>query len=295
MAHAQAGPSVQIPTLDPRDGYAGEGGAKVWCGGYISCVALPASLLAAAEAHACFTGCYSHESPVAVCVDAARPPVTGFHAACQDCLMFHVGALASLLPPGMTQYGLAQELAAHMRAVRGYRWAISGYHATGQGFWLSAAYYGDGLFLVDASRNHGGTRDVDLLVQAFRSKLVQPDDQGMLDPALYASDVVHLSCSPPLGPVSSKQDVLRSPQCSLSPRQGLRRVCIVEFLPLTTSLPAQRSPTPPPVRAQGVLSGRASPARAPTRPLRPGESCPVCGAEVKERPLFSGTFVGCLC
>jgi hypothetical protein len=270
-------------------------------GGYTSGVALPASLLAAAEAHACFTGCFSHETPVALCVDAARPPVTSFHAACQDCLMFHLGALASLLPPGMTQYGLAQELCAHMRSVRGYRWAISGYHATGQGFWLSAAYYGDGLFLVDGSRNHGGARDVDLLVQAFRSKLVQPDDQGMLDPALYASEIVHLSCSPPLGAVKTKQDVLRSPQCSLSPRQGLRRVCIVEFLPLTTAAtpgkvvaapaPAARPVAPPPA----VRPPPPPAPRPPGRALRVGEVCPLCGAEVKERPLFSGTFVGCLC
>lgn len=264
-------------------------------------VALPASLLAAAEAHACFTGCYSHETPVALCIDAARPPVTSFHAACQDCLMFHVGALASLLPPGMTQYGLAQELAAHMRSVRGYRWAISGYHATGQGFWLSAAYYGDGLFLVDGSRNHGGARDVDLLVQAFRSKLVQPDDQGMLDPALYASEIVHLSCAPPLGTIKSKQDILRSPQCSLSPRQGLRRVCIVEFLPLTTTATNHNKPAiAPPVPGKvppppAVVRPTAPPPRAPSRPLRVGDVCPVCGAEVKERPLFSGTFVGCLC
>ena len=260
--------------------------------GYISLVALPASLLAASEAHACFTGCYSHETPVALCVDAARPPVTSFHAACQDCLMFHVGSLASLLPPGMTQYGLAQELSAHMRAVRGYRWAISGYHATGQGFWLSAAYYGDGLFLVDGSRNHGGGRDVDLLVQAFRSKLVQPDDQGMLDPALYASEVVHLSCSPPLGAVRAKPDILRSPQCSLSPRQGLRRVCIVEFLPLTTAT-GSRAPSasrPAPAPTPPAIVKPAAP-----RALRLGDICPICGAEVKERPLFSGTFVGCLC
>ncbi|APR85651.1 Hypothetical protein A7982_11000 [Minicystis rosea] len=265
-------------------------------------MALPASLLAAAEAHACFTGCYSHETPVALCIDAARPPVTSFHAACQDCLMFHLGALASLLPPGMTQYGLAQELAAHMRSVRGYRWAISGYHATGQGFWLSAAYYGDGLFLVDGSRNHGGARDVDLLVQAFRSKLVQPDDQGMLDPALYASEIVHLSCSPPLGMVKTKQDILRSPQCSLSPRQGLRRVCIVEFLPLTTMTTNHKSPPPPAVKpppppSPPAVRSPSPPAvvRPPARTLRVGDVCPACGAEVKERPLFSGTFVGCLC
>ena len=263
------------------------------------------------EAHSCFTGCYSHEIPVALCVDPARAPVTSFHAACQDCLMFHVGALAGVLPAGTTQYTLAQELAAHMRAVRGYRWAFSGYHATGPGFWLSAAYYGDGLFLVDGSRNHGGAKDVDLLVQAFRAKLAQPDDPGMLDPALYAADVVHLSCAPPLGAVRSKQDILRLSQCSLAPRQGYRRVCIVEFLPLTAALGAtpvtasQASPaSPAPPAATGSASRPAPPAPvahscvhapAPGRSPRVGEVCPRCGAEVKERPLFSGTFVGCLC
>jgi hypothetical protein len=266
----------------------------------LAIVALPASLLAAVEAHPCFSGCYSHEIPVALCVDPARPPVTGFHAACQDCLMFHVGSLASLLPPGMTQYTLAQELAAHMRSVRGYRWAFSGYHAMGPGFWLSAAYYGDGLFLVDGSRNHGGARDVDLLVQAFKSKLVQPDDQGMLDPALYAADVVHLSCSPAIAHVRTKQDILRSPQCSLAPRQGFRRVAIVEFLPLTTATavspaPPVVSPSTTPPKPAPVPPPAAVKPRAPTRALRVGETCPICGAEVKERPLFSGTFVGCLC
>jgi hypothetical protein len=196
----------------------------------------------------------------------------------------------------MTQYTLAQEIAAHMRAVRGYRWAFSGYHATGPGFWLSAAYYGDGLFLIDGSRNHGGARDIDLLVQAFKSKLVQPDDPGMLDPALYTADVVHLSCSPPLGAVRVKQDILRSPQCSLAPRQGFRRVAIVEFLPLTTAVGA--GPTPPPPRPAPAPNAVPPPSRrAPAQPrtLRMGELCPICGAEVKERPLFSGTFVGCLC
>ena len=266
-------------------------------------MALPASLLAAVEAHPCFTGCYSHEIPVALCVDPARAPVTSFHAACQDCLMFHVGALAGVLPAGTTQYTLAQELAAHMRAVRGYRWAFSGYHATGPGFWLSAAYYGDGLFLVDGSRNHGGAKDVDLLVQAFRARLAQPDDPGMLDPALYAADVVHLSCAPPLGQVRTKQDILRLSQCSLAPRQGFRRVSIVEFLPLTSVIAAPATgAAPQAIQTPSLASPPAQrpatprpPAPAPARSPRMGETCPRCGAEVKERPLFSGTFVGCLC
>lgn len=260
---------------------------------------LPASLLAAVESHACFTGCYTPDTSAVICADAAHPLVLSFYAGCQDCLTFKVGSLANLLPFGMSHHGLAQELSAHMRAVRGYRWAISGYHNTGQGFWLSAAYYGDGLFLVDGSRNHGsGGQDVDLLVQAFRSKLVQPDDQGMLDPALYSSEVVHLSCSTPLGAVRTKQHILRNPQCSLSPRQGLRRVCIVEFLPLTTKVSSSsatnsvlwQSPT------KSVVTLWPSPAKSVAKlALKIGDTCTVCNAEVKERQLFTGTFVGCLC
>jgi hypothetical protein len=210
--------------------------------------------------------------------------------------MFHVGALASVLPPGTTQYTLAQELAAHMRAVRGYRWAYSGYHATGPGFWLSAVYYGNGLFLVDGSRNHGGAKDVDLLVEGFRARLSQPDDPGMLDPALYASDVVHLSCTPPLGVVRTKQDILRLAQCSLAPRQGFRRVSIVEFLPLTSQVQSSSAASggsgPAPSPKQSVLTD-SSPTKKSA--VRQGQICPTCNAEVKERPLFSGSFIGCMC
>ncbi len=253
-------------------------------------MSLPPSLTIAIEAHGCFTGCYSHEIPVALVTNSARAPVTSFHASCQDCLMFHVGALASLLPPGMTQYTLAQELAAHMRAVRGYRWAFSGYHATGPGFWLSVAYYGDGLFLVDGSRNHGGAKDVDLLVQAFRARLAQPDDPGMLDPALYATDVVHLDCSRSFGhPVRTKQDILQLAQCSLGPRQGFRRAAIVEFLPLTTNAAPPAASLA--ASAAAVLSRSAVPLCIP----KLGDACQKCGAEVKERQLFTGSFIGCLC
>jgi hypothetical protein len=259
-------------------------------------MALPASLLSAAEAHPCFTGCYSHEIPVALCVDPARAPVTSFHAACQDCLMFHVGALAGVLPAGTTQYTLAQELAAHMRAVRGYRWAFSGYHATGPGFWLSAAYYGDGLFLVDGSRNHGGTKDVDLLVQAFRARLAQPDDPGMTDPALYAADVVHLSCAPTLGPVHTKQDILRLSQCSFVPRQGFRRVSIVEFLPLTSATGVSKvvkaGAQSPPMAAISTSSATSAPL---WKSSDAGTVCTRCQRPVKELTLCGKTTFSCMC
>lgn len=266
---------------------------------------VPASLLDAVDAHACFSGCYSHETPVALVTDPGRPPVVSFHAACQDCLMFHVGSLASLLPHGMTQYGLAQELAAHTRRTRGYRWAISGYHATGQGFWLSAAYYGDGLFLVDGSRNHGGTRDVDLLVRAFRSKLVQPDDQGMLDPALYASEIVHIDATNIILPKNGKSDILRSAGCSLSPRQGLRRTCIVEFLPLTTvsKLTSGVPSITIPNRVGGVSSNITLPVgmgntakQTPTWNRSDiGHTCNRCHRQVKELAILGKIEYNCMC
>jgi hypothetical protein len=107
--------------------------------------------------------------------------------------------------------------------------------------------------------------------------------------------------------VRTKQDILKLSQCSLAPRQGYRRVSIVEFLPLTTAIPAPAGaapahPIPPaPVAAKPAPAGAqaaASPlhrSAAPARAPRLGEVCPRCGAEVKARQLFSGTFGGCLC
>jgi hypothetical protein len=47
-----------------------------------------------------------------------------------------------------------------------------------------------------------------------------------------------------------------------------------------------------------VRSSSPTTLRAPLAPAAPaakGDLCPLCGAEVKERPLFVGTYVGCLC
>jgi hypothetical protein len=193
----------------------------------------------------------------------------------------------------MTHYTLAQELSAHIRAVRGYRWAFSGYHASGAGFWLSVAYYGDGLFLVDGSRNHGGAKDVDLLVQAFRARLAMPDDPGMLDPALYACDTVHISCAPPLGPVKTKADILRLQQCSLAPRQGFQRVSIVEFLPFTTRgvSGAKAAPSTVTAAAQSATKGGVRAWLASDV----GEMCHSCGKTVKPLTICGKTEYNCMC
>jgi hypothetical protein len=248
---------------------------------------LPATLLSAVEAHKCFTGCYRYESPVVICTDAALPLSPAVQVSCADCLSHYVGALTHLLPAGMTGHALAAELSAHMRNVRGYRWALSGYHTAGGGFWLSAASLTEGLFLVDGSRNYSkkGT-DAELLADAFKHHLAPHLDTRMLDPALYSADYVHLDLTTPLPPVTCKNDVLTAAQCSLTPRQGARRVAVLEFLPLSAA-------AAPPANVSATRAASSAPP-AP-RKLRPGEVCPVCHAEYTERPLFTGSFVGCLC
>jgi hypothetical protein len=252
-------------------------------------MALPAALLAAVERHACFSGCYRSDSEVQTCIDPAQPLEPVVSIACSDCLTFHPGALASLLPLGTTAFALASALSAHVRALRGYRWALGGYHSAGGGLWLSAAYYGGGLFLVDASRNRTGRTDVEVLADAFRLGIAQPEDPRMVDPALYTSELAYVSMASPISPVRSKQDLLASPQRSPTPKQGFLRASIVEFLPLAAALA-------PPVQATLRPPSQPAPARAaPARPLQMGETCPKCGATVEERPLFTGSFVGCLC
>ncbi len=270
---------------------------------------LPPALLAAVERHPCFTGCYRSDSEVQACVDAAQPLEPVVSVACSDCLTFHPGALAGLLPVGMTSYALAGALSAHVRALRGYVWATGGYHTAGGGFWLSAAYYGNGLFLVDAARNRTARTDVEILADAFRLHVVQPEDPRMVDPALYTSELAYVSMATPITGVRTKQDLLASPQRSPTPKQTFQRVSIVEFLPLAAaaasapalaSAPQASSPGPQASCAPQPSSAppAALPAAAsapPPRPLELGDTCPRCGAVVKERPLFSKTFIGCLC
>lgn len=274
---------------------------------------LPATLLSTVEAHTCFTGCYRYESPVAICTDPAQPLLSAVQVSCADCFSFYAASLASLLPAGMTGHTLANDLSAHMRALRGYRWSISGYHlsSTGGGFWLSAASLTEGLFLVDGSRNHPRNRtEAELLVEAFKQKLAPHRDPRMLDPSQYTIDFIHLDLTTPLPPVKTKHDVFSSAQCTPSPTQRSRRVAVVELVP---AVPAVIAPPPPvhptttaapavttPVAASAVTSpaptppARPAPPRPPKR-LQVGDICPVCMAEYRERPLFTGSFIGCLC
>ncbi|WP_044236525.1 hypothetical protein [Chondromyces apiculatus] len=267
---------------------------------------LPAALLSAVERHGCFSGCYRSDSEVLACIDPTRPLEPVVSVACTDCLTFHPGALATLLPLGMTGNALAAALTAHVRSLRSYRWAAGGYHTKGGGFWLSAAYYGDGLFLVDASRNRSSRTDVEVLAEAFKLGVLQPEDPRMVDPTLYTSELAYVDMHAPIANIHTKQDLLASPQRSATPRQSHHRVSIVEFVPLVPAAPLAAAAAAPaaalPAAPAAMLTAStllppASPSRssAPPRALAAGEICPRCGAEVQERPLFTGTYLGCRC
>jgi hypothetical protein len=294
---------------------------------------LPASLLRAAEQHVCFSGCHGPEDMVMVSTAPGSAPQRVVQVSCKDCLSFHVGALASLLPAQMTSDQLARELSQHVRLLRGYSWSVGGYHYACNKIWLSAAFYPCGVFLLDGSRNHDGRSDLELLIEAFRGGLVKPPDARMLDPGQYATQEVYLDMSVPITPVRNRHDIVRSQQCSPTFRVASRRVTIAEFLPMQVSAqpptgqpaaavppgittgtsasgtPASGQPvvalgppvphgqlTPPtgiPSPRVAATSTSGAPGRKPAARL--GERCPVCGAVVAERPSLTETFVGCLC
>ena len=85
---------------------------------------LPASLLQHAEQHPCFSGCYSSEPNVSVCLDPNHPPAAVVAVSCQDCFA-RMGAPVALLPPGSNSHTLAAALSQHVRARRGYAVSVT--------------------------------------------------------------------------------------------------------------------------------------------------------------------------
>jgi hypothetical protein len=269
-------------------------------------MSLPTSLLTAVAGHGCFTGCFKPDRAASLCIDP-------------------VGSLTTALGVGVTAQAFADELSAQVQGLRGYQWSTSGYWANG-GFWISAAYFGNGLFLVDGSRNGSQRTDLDMLIHAFRAGVVAPDDPRMLSSALYTSEVVYVDMTQLIGVVQDKQDLLASPACRTTRLHGYQRASVLEFIPMTRrhSSPAPVGTWPPPAVGPSSASSSASAAAAAsssasapptvrsTTPLGPSPAnsagavaptsatnsrgrCPDCGEEIKERLLFTGTYVGCLC
>lgn len=266
-------------------------------------MALPTSFLSQVERHGCFSGCYSSELDARVCLDPAQPPEPAVFISCRDCLTFKVGVLRSLLPTGTSADLLADQVTQHMRTVRDFGLSFGGYHMRGGGFWLNAIYYDRcGVFLIDGSRSRASGSDLDLLLLAFKQGVVPPPDPRMTDPQNYATQVIYVDFSVPVKPVNTKQDLLSSPQVRLSHAAGFHRVTVAEFQPIAVqaagnsqapATPLLPNLGPPPamhVPTPVVAAGNPS-----ARHLRLGDTCPVCQAEWCERPLLTGTFVGCLC
>lgn len=245
---------------------------------------LPASLLQHAEQHSCFTGCYSSEPNVSVCLDPNRAPAPVVAVSCQDCFA-RLGAPVTLLPPGTNSHTLATALSQHVRSRRGFAVSVGGYHARGPGFWLGAIYYGrSGVFLLDGERSRRLGTDLELLLMAFKHGVMAPPDPRMLDPKLYSVQTVYVNYAAPLPNIASRQALLSSPQCRLQPHPGWHKVTLAEFQPLAVT-------TAPGPAANATAAASAT---AP-RVLKLGDVCPVCGAEVRERQLLNSTFIGCLC
>jgi hypothetical protein len=260
-------------------------------------------LLQQVEQHACFSGCYSGELEASICLDPVKPLQPIVAVSCRDCLTFKVGVLRSLLPPGSSSDWLAGQLTQHLRGLRGYLFSFGGYHARGPGFWLSAAYYASGgLFLLDGARSRALGTDLDLLLMAFQHGVALPPHPKMLDPHSYSIQVVYVNYAGPLGPVTSRQSLLASPQCQAQPKAGYHRVTLAEFLPISSLLanpapppPAAATPPAAAARTQAAPRGKPPSVSAASRVLQAGDICPICRAEVRQRPLLNGTFLGCLC
>ncbi len=249
---------------------------------------LPPSFLQHVEQHSCFSGCYSSTSAVRACLDPNAPLTPLVVISCQDCYA-HLGVPQSLLPAGMDSYRLADQITQHMRKHRGFALSSSGYWTKGPGFWFSAVYYPCGLFLIHGERSRPIGSDLDQLLLAFHHGVLTPPDPHMMDPKQYAVQTVYGNFTNVAAGVRGKQDLLASPQVRAQAQSGWQKLTLAEFLPLTTAAAAAAT-------AQAARApAKPAAAKPAPKPLALGDICPVCGAEVKVRPLLKGSFVGCLC
>ncbi len=245
-------------------------------------MSLPPSLLSALESHPCFSGTFRYSDTVQLVLDPAQPPEVAFTVQCDDCLLWHAGALRSLLPAGVDGYALARQATAHVSTARGYDAAIGGYHGGGAGFWLSAVYLASiDAFLLDGHRSRATATDLDLLLRSFTHKLWSPADPGMTDPARYVTQTIHVSMAHANGPWPTLQDFLTSPVVHASASAQTRTVTLAAWQRAT-------APTAAPPAATTA-------APSPAAPLREGDRCPTCGHEVRWRTLLTSDYLGCMC
>ena len=261
-------------------------------------VPIPRELLRQAENHACFSGCYSPGNDLLFCRDSMSRLEPALDIGCADCFSFRLGGFASLFGTSMTRDRLAQEVTAHIRALRGFTLSLGGYHTQGGGFWLSAAYWDNiGLFVLRSGHSSTATpvSVVDLLVKAFTTGVALPPHPNMRDPAQYATQKVFLTGGS-LPPPTSLQALLGSQNVSPVPRSGFAEVTLAEYLPVARSqqvVTSARTATPVPA----VPASPSTRAAAPKvrRSSKLGERCEVCGQIVQERALLSSVYISCGC
>lgn len=198
---------------------------------------------------------------------------------CQDCLTFHLGIEASLVPKGLMEHQIAEELTRHVQKVRGYGLSIGGYHTSGSGFWLSAAYWPQAQIFVLRSR--GPQSALNALQEAFQSGVISPPDPGMLNPSSFLIYDAFLKSTPPVQPTSLSA-LLGSSSVSRTPKPGYRPVTLAAY----QSVSQVSIKPPPPI---------ATPAPEPARAHELGNTCPACGETVREKTLLTSTYLGCGC
>jgi hypothetical protein len=260
-------------------------------------VSLPPPLLAAVEAHRCFSGCYSDDSAGVFCADVSQSTLPMVNVHCSDCLTWHIGVLTHLLPPSLhAPRALADELSAYMRRQRGFVWSLSGYHLAGHllggGFWLAAVCLGPGVFVVRPDRGRGQASEaIDVLIEAFHLGLAPCSGPGMFDAKQYAAQPIYLRYSPGDPVTPDKASLLGAPQCRTTWASGFEPAVVVEHSP---SIAATANTVASPATVALPSSSMASELRAP-RAAGPGQVCSTCGHEVRVRQLLYGTYSGCIC
>lgn len=270
-------------------------------GVYLRIMAVPDVVLSFAEAHPCLSGCFEGRGSAQACFDPTQPMVPLFEATCEDCSTFRLSVLEALLPSGADATSFAAELTQHVRTERGYLWSLGGYQylGSGNGFWLNAAYLGRGLFLVDGSSNSSTQGDVEFLVRAFKNNLATPEDPGMLRVGAFQSKVVYLDLrrARQLDQVQGSQDLLQTVPWSARAKSGFVRVAILEYQGARSAQATAQAQAALQFNQPSTPTTSCTPTELtqPKAPAEPGSICPICGARVEERQLFSSTFVGCLC
>lgn len=236
-------------------------------------MSLPPELLLLAEEHPCFAGVWDRAEESECVVDPGRsePVVTLY---CSDCLGYRIGVAQRLLG-GIGARTVPKLLSDHVRSRRGYGFSISGYHASGNGFWLSAAWIPRlGALLLDVT--HGQKRGSDALEQlleAFRLGVVKPPQPGMANRLAYRTHDLFVKAAPGLTSPTVAH-LLASGEVSSRPQPGFVRATLAEYVPgrigvVPASIGGHAPPPPRPA--------------VPPRPLVEGEICPVCGEEVESR------------